>query len=120
VDADAWRAGFATTLEVEGVAVRLETERDPLHVLKMGTYFDTCLSLQGGMNAGSTLTNALDVNKHVVHGRPDGASSAASSSPPPRTASSPAIAPTPARVATIFGRRSTRSWLASPALVASV
>ena len=45
------------------------TERDPLAILKMGSYFDTCLSLEGGFNAASTLINALDVNKQVIYGR---------------------------------------------------
>src|SRR5437764_13848186 len=39
----------------------------------MGSYFETCLTLEDGCNAASTLVNALDANKQVIYGRrPDG------------------------------------------------
>jgi hypothetical protein len=69
VDVAAWQAGFRATVRVGDEEITFATETDPLHVLKMGTYFDTCLSLDTGSNAASTLVNALDVNKHVVYGR---------------------------------------------------
>ena len=69
VDVAAWRAGFRATATVGGEPVAFATEADPLHVLKMGSYFATCLSLDDGSNAASTLVNALDVNKHVIYGR---------------------------------------------------
>jgi hypothetical protein len=73
VRTDVWLRGFSATVEVAGERITFATERDPLRVLRMGTYFDTCLSLEGGCYAASTLVNALDVNKQVVHGRrPDG------------------------------------------------
>ncbi len=62
-----WIKGFVQTLEVGGQTLRLETERDLLQVLRMGSYFDTCLSLEEGSNAASTVVNALDINKHVVY-----------------------------------------------------
>ena len=69
VDVGAWRAGFRVAVPVGGEPITFATETDPLHVLKMGSYFDTCLSLDTGSNAASTLVNALDVNKHVIYGR---------------------------------------------------
>jgi hypothetical protein len=69
VDVAAWRGGIVATVEVAGLKVTFATERDPLQVLRMGSYFGTCLSLGEGHNAASTLVNALDVNKQVVYGR---------------------------------------------------
>jgi hypothetical protein len=46
----------------------LQLERDPLEVLRMGAYFETCLS-PGGVNFFSTITNAADVNKRVLYAR---------------------------------------------------
>ena len=48
--------------------VHLSLERDPLHVLQMGNYFDTCLSF-GGINAFSTVANATELNKRVIYAR---------------------------------------------------
>lgn len=48
--------------------VHLSIERDPLHVLQMGNYFDTCLSF-GGINAFSTVANATELNKRVIYAR---------------------------------------------------
>lgn len=48
---------------------RIHTEFNPLEGLKMGSYFDTCLRLEGGMNAFSALVNVTDVKKHVVYAR---------------------------------------------------
>ncbi|MGD2218322.1 MAG: hypothetical protein PVJ64_16310, partial [Gemmatimonadales bacterium] len=46
-------------------------ERDPFEIMKMGSYFDTCLSLEGDDEAlaASVVVNALDINKQVVYGR---------------------------------------------------
>jgi hypothetical protein len=41
-------------------------ERDPLKVLQMGNYFDTCLSF-GQFNAFSTVANACELNKRVIY-----------------------------------------------------
>lgn len=51
-----------------GKTVHLHLERDPLHILQMGNYFDTCLSF-GGFNAFSTVANACDLNKRVIYAR---------------------------------------------------
>ncbi|GMU57827.1 MAG: hypothetical protein AMXMBFR33_69730 [Candidatus Xenobia bacterium] len=69
----AWLRGFSATIEVGGKTLMISTERDPLEVLKMGTYFQTCLSLEDGSNNQSLLSNALDINKQVLYARgPDG------------------------------------------------
>lgn len=47
----------------------LALETDPLHVLQMGNYFDTCLSAGTGCNAFSTVTNAVERNKRVLYAR---------------------------------------------------
>lgn len=73
VDTERWRRGISVELNIAGGVIEVETETDPLHVLEMGSYFETCLSLEDGFNAASTLTNAIDVNKQVLYGRrPDG------------------------------------------------
>jgi len=67
VDTEAWQRGLHLHLEHEGHELSLDTEHDPLHVLQMGSYFDTCLRLEAGENAASTLLNALEVNKQVIY-----------------------------------------------------
>ncbi len=42
--------------------VRLYLEGDPLRILQMGNYFDTCLSIDRD-TAFSTVANAVDANK---------------------------------------------------------
>jgi hypothetical protein len=69
IDTQAWLAGVQATVEVNGEKITFATERDPLQVLRMGSYFETCLTLESGCNAASTLINALDVNKQVIYGR---------------------------------------------------
>jgi hypothetical protein len=49
-----------------GGRVRLRLEDDPLHILQMGNYFDTCLSF-GNCNAYSTVANACELNKRVIY-----------------------------------------------------
>lgn len=44
-------------------------EDDPVEVLRMGIPFDTCLSLTDGVNAASTVLNAMDANKRVLYVR---------------------------------------------------
>ncbi|MEM8862864.1 MAG: hypothetical protein AAGD96_31525, partial [Chloroflexota bacterium] len=43
-------------------------EDDPIEILHMGGYFNTCLS-PGSFNFYSTTINAADINKHVIFGR---------------------------------------------------
>ena len=49
-----------------GDRVRLHLETDPLRILQMGNYFDTCLSF-GEFNSFSTIANACELNKRVIY-----------------------------------------------------
>lgn len=69
VDAEAWRAAGPRRVRhvaIPGGVVRLRLETDPLAVLQMGNYFDTCLSVGNG-NSFSTVANAAEANKRVVY-----------------------------------------------------
>lgn len=47
----------------------VELEEDPLEVLRMGIPFGTCLALDSGCNAASTVLNAIEANKRVIYVR---------------------------------------------------
>ena len=69
VDTGVWLSANPRKYPCKGVAggrVRIMLERDPLGVLQMGNYFDTCLSFDG-VNAFSTVANACELNKRVVY-----------------------------------------------------
>ncbi len=69
VDVQHWLGEHAQTVRcpaVTGGRVRLYLERDPVHVLQMGNYVNTCLSL-GAINAFSTVANASELNKRVIY-----------------------------------------------------
>lgn len=71
MDADVWVEGFpayVTAPEIDAKALRISVEQNPIEVLKMGVYFDTCLSLDG-VNAFSSIANATDLNKRVIYVR---------------------------------------------------
>jgi hypothetical protein len=71
VDPANWLSDAPAIIEhaaIPGGQVRLAFERDPLHILQMGNYFGTCLSLGGG-NAFSTVANAVALNKRVLYAR---------------------------------------------------
>jgi hypothetical protein len=63
-DVDAW---LDPPVMTDG-DITLAVERDPLEILKIGTYVGTCLAL-GGDNAHAAVAIMLDVNKHVVFAR---------------------------------------------------
>jgi len=63
----AWLAPRRRTLEIDGQRHELSLEDDPLEVLRMGVPFDTCLALETGFNADSTVLNAVDANKRVLY-----------------------------------------------------
>ncbi|MEW5818920.1 MAG: hypothetical protein AB1782_01900, partial [Cyanobacteriota bacterium] len=46
--------------------IHLYTENNPLKILHMGNYFNTCLSA-GGSFSFSAITNACEINKHVIY-----------------------------------------------------
>ena len=50
---------------VKGGLIKIHLETNPLSILQMGNYFDTCLSF-GQFNSFSTVTNACDLNKRVI------------------------------------------------------
>lgn len=64
-----WLSNFPRIYRCVGVTggrVHLHLERDPIRILQMGNYFDTCLSF-GGYNAFSTVANACELNKRVIY-----------------------------------------------------
>jgi hypothetical protein len=70
-DAETWQQAYPRRYrcpEVPGRIVRLRFEGDPLHILQMGNYFDTCLSFDG-CNNYSTVANACELNKRVLYAR---------------------------------------------------
>lgn len=64
-----WLDPRRTELVVGNKTFTLALEDDPLEVLRMGIPFDTCLSLDSGCNAASTVMNAIDANKRVLYVR---------------------------------------------------
>jgi hypothetical protein len=71
VNTEVWllpRPGRYRCEGAEGGFVRLRMETDPLHVLQMGNYFETCLSF-GGCNSFSGIANACELNKRVIYAR---------------------------------------------------
>jgi len=64
---DAWLAPRRRILDLDGERHVLVVEDDPLEVLRMGIPFDTCLDLDDGFNADSTVLNAVDINKRVLY-----------------------------------------------------
>lgn len=71
VDPEAWQRAHPRRYrcpELAGGVVRLRFEQDPLHILQMGNYFDTCLSFDG-CNNYSTVANACELNKRVLYAR---------------------------------------------------
>lgn len=68
----AWLAPRRHELDVEGAKYVVSVEEDPLEVLRMGIPFGTCLALDTGCNAASTVLNAVDANKRVIYVRGPG------------------------------------------------
>lgn len=69
VDVNAWLAEYPQTYRcpaVAGARVYLHLERNPIHILQMGNYVNTCLSL-GQMNSFSAVANACELNKRVLY-----------------------------------------------------
>ncbi|MEN6438966.1 MAG: hypothetical protein ABFD97_10320 [Syntrophobacter sp.] len=69
IDPEKWLHGIAHRSEVNGQGViTLSVERDALEVLRLGSYFGTCLGIGGGLSY-SAAAITLDVNKQVVYAR---------------------------------------------------
>jgi|GEM_PF-3561320 len=66
---DRWLAPRRERLVVGDTSYAVALEDDPLEVLRMGIPFGTCLSLEDGCNAASTVLNAIDANKRVLYVR---------------------------------------------------
>ncbi|HEY8078145.1 MAG TPA: hypothetical protein VIF62_28655 [Labilithrix sp.] len=66
---DAWLAPRRDEIALEGERYIVALEDDPLEVLRMGIPFATCLALDEGCNAASTVSNALEANKRVLYVR---------------------------------------------------
>lgn len=64
----AWREGLPYRCNWQGVELTLAIERDPLEVLKMGTYVSSCLRLAGSF-LFAAVAALLDINKQVVFAR---------------------------------------------------
>ena len=64
-----WLAPRRLELAAEGTTYTVALEDDPLEVLRMGIPFGTCLALDTGCNAASTVLNAIDANKRVLYVR---------------------------------------------------
>lgn len=69
IDVEAWLAPRRAEIDVEGMRYDVALEEDPLEVLRMGIPFATCLALDNGSNAASTVPNAVDANKRVLYVR---------------------------------------------------
>lgn len=73
VDTSIWLSSMPKRYRFSGAGgrwARLRLESDPLAILQMGNYFDTCLS-RGHYNAFSTVANACELNKRVIYARDD-------------------------------------------------
>jgi hypothetical protein len=69
IDVDLWMRGIELSAQLaDGVVLHLQVESNPWEVLKLGTYMDTCLGVNG-CNAFSAAAVLLDVNKQVVYAR---------------------------------------------------
>lgn len=72
IDVAAWLAPRQKSIVgPSGARWTVTLEQDPLEVLRMGIPFGTCLSLEDGCNAASTVLNAFDANKRVLYVRGD-------------------------------------------------
>ncbi len=70
IDLATWTHGIDHHFTTGGRAVSIRVERDPLEVLKLGTYVGSCLGL-GGSFACSAAAVVLDINKQVLYARDD-------------------------------------------------
>jgi len=70
IDVERWLSAYVKSYPFEGISgshqLTFKLETDPLKILEMGNYFDTCLSLQGPFSY-ATVVNASDLNKRVAY-----------------------------------------------------
>ncbi len=74
IDVEAWSSPDpATFLMEDQQEIQLEVAVDPIDIFLMGSRFESCLSLDGGINSIAVIANAADANKAVVYAfRKDG------------------------------------------------
>lgn len=65
MNVEAWLTSTACEIEIDGIPVAIGASSNPFKVFLMGSYFGTCLSLDGS-NRDSVLANAYDANKAVI------------------------------------------------------
>lgn len=65
---DQWLSEAPRKFRIGTQHIELRLESNPLQILQMGNYFDTCLSY-GGCNSFSSVANAVELNKRVVYAR---------------------------------------------------
>ncbi len=65
VDLNAWFTPEPCEVEANGLHIGVNQAMDPFRIFLMGSYFDTCLSLDE-FNRDSVLANAYDANKAVI------------------------------------------------------
>lgn len=68
VDTKVWQSIMPRRFATSQGMFHLRLETQPLAILQMGNYFDTCLSF-GGVNSFSTVANACELNKRVIFAR---------------------------------------------------
>ncbi len=69
INPEKWLNGITHRGKVNGHGiVSLSVERDALEVLRLGSYFGTCLGIGGGLSY-SAAAITLDINKQVVYAR---------------------------------------------------
>jgi hypothetical protein len=66
ISLELWEQGIPFEAAQGGFSIHVE--RDPLEILKLGTYTGTCLGV-GGICSDSAIAALLDVNKKVLYAR---------------------------------------------------
>lgn len=67
IDIEKWLYPPSQQMNIAGIPVRISVATDPFRVLLMGSYFDTCLDLEGGSNRDSVLSHAYEASKQVLY-----------------------------------------------------
>ena len=64
-NSESWLNPFSYSFTLDKRKYTVEVERNLIKVLQMGNYFGSCLSV-GDINDFSTISNAVEINKHVL------------------------------------------------------
>ncbi len=68
IDPTIWTNGITQSVQLNGKSITLSLEKEPLQVLKMGSYVGSCFGL-GGSFSESAAAVLLDINKQVIYAR---------------------------------------------------